>query len=263
MNVADRELELDAQPVHLRQAGPLRAAQPVVLYVHGLPGDGADWLPLLERTGGLAPDLLGFGRSGKGGHLDYTPSGLAGFLGRLLEHLEIPRCHLVAHGWGIPVARCLAAERPGQVDRAVLFSPPAPTPLARWLARPLAGELLMGSSTRWLLRRWYRQGAAGAEAFPEDHLQAVWRNFDQGTQRAILRVLRSAPDLGSGAEAVPETTAAWPAAVPRLVLEGELDPWRAPGGDGGGERVAFPTGHWPWLHPAAAERAIDFLTRPD
>ena len=36
-----------------------------VLYVHGVPTSSDDWLPFLDRTGGLAPDLLGFGRSAK------------------------------------------------------------------------------------------------------------------------------------------------------------------------------------------------------
>jgi pimeloyl-ACP methyl ester carboxylesterase len=34
------------------------------LYLHGVPTDGDDWLPFLEQTGGYAPDLPGFGRSG-------------------------------------------------------------------------------------------------------------------------------------------------------------------------------------------------------
>ena len=55
------------------------------MYLHGVPTSSDDWTALLERTGGIAPDLLGFGRSGKGGHLDYSLGGLTAFCEAFLE----------------------------------------------------------------------------------------------------------------------------------------------------------------------------------
>ena len=46
-----------------------------VLYLHGVPTDGDDWLSFLEQTGGFAPDLPGFGRSSKRGDLDFSMDG--------------------------------------------------------------------------------------------------------------------------------------------------------------------------------------------
>ena len=85
--------------------------------MHGVPTSSDDWIPFLERTGGIAPDLIGFGRSGKGGNLDYTIAGLTDFLERLLEHLEIDRVKLVVHDWGAAVGLALAQRQPG-ADRA-------------------------------------------------------------------------------------------------------------------------------------------------
>ena len=87
--------------------GPPRP-DPPPLFLHGLPTSSDDWTPLLERAGGLAVDLPGFGRTGKGGHLDLTPAGQAAFLGRLLDHLEIPRVRILAHDWGAAGALHLA-----------------------------------------------------------------------------------------------------------------------------------------------------------
>ena len=54
---------------HWREA-PASGPTPV-LYVHGVPTASWDWLPYLERIGGVAPDLPGFGRSDKPADFDY------------------------------------------------------------------------------------------------------------------------------------------------------------------------------------------------
>jgi pimeloyl-ACP methyl ester carboxylesterase len=36
-----------------------------IVYLHGVPHSGARWQPFIERTGGLAPDLPGFGSADK------------------------------------------------------------------------------------------------------------------------------------------------------------------------------------------------------
>ena len=60
------------------------------LYIHGVPDQlGRLDPPFLEHTGGVAPDLIGFGRSGKAGNLDYSIDGLTDFVEMLLSKLEI------------------------------------------------------------------------------------------------------------------------------------------------------------------------------
>ena len=73
-------IQLDEQPVHVLRAGD--DAVPV-LYLHGVPTSADDWLPFLERGGGIAVDLPGFGRSGKRGDLDFTVEGWARWVPRV------------------------------------------------------------------------------------------------------------------------------------------------------------------------------------
>ena len=56
--------------------------------------------PFLARTGGLAPDLPGFGRSSKPGYLTYTIDEYDHYLERFLDTVGVERVSLVMHDWG-------------------------------------------------------------------------------------------------------------------------------------------------------------------
>src|SRR4249920_116791 len=92
-----RSGELDGLPVVWREA-PSDGVP--VLYVHGVPNTSGPWEPFLERTGGIAPDLPGFGRSGKPGHFDYSVAGYDAWLERFVDHVGLERFSLVVHDWG-------------------------------------------------------------------------------------------------------------------------------------------------------------------
>src|SRR5205823_6532458 len=66
--------------------------------------------------------------------------------------------------------------------------------LGRLWMRPGIGELVMGATTRGLLARTLRSGAADPNAWPDARIASIWQQFDQGTQRAILRLYRSADE---------------------------------------------------------------------
>ena len=72
--------------------------------------------------------------------------------------------------------------------------------LTRWWRAPLIGEGLMGSTTRGMLARSLRHGSVREDAWPDARVATVWDQFDQGTQRAILRLVRSAPENSGGAD---------------------------------------------------------------
>ncbi len=266
MSVDEHTIELAGSPVFYRQA-PAPGA--TALYLHGIPTSSDDWMPFLERTGGIAPDLIGFGRSGKGGHLDYSIEGHLGFLNALLNHLGIGHLQLVLHDWGAVPGLAFAAQNPDRVRRLVIvnavpldasFTWP---PLVHRLRRPLLGELLMGATTRGLLARTLRWGGP----LGDERVDQIWKQFDQGTQRAILRLYRAAPEarLAAAGENLDQL------GIPALVLWGERDPWL-------GAELAqsfaarFPAaavrrfpdaGHWPWLEqPAMIEQVSEFLGRP-
>ena len=117
----------------------------------------------------------------------------------------------------------------------------------------------MGAITKWLLARILREGSARPDVWTTERIDAIWDQFDQGTQRAILRLTRSATlaELAAAGSA-PATLGA-----PALVLWGEQDPWLTPGiGAIYAEVLSQATlevipdaGHWPWMDPAAGGRS--------
>lgn len=270
MGVEEHTVTLDQTPVFYRRAS---FAGVPALYLHGVPTSSDQWLPFLERTGGIAPDLPGFGRSGKGGHLDYTFDGHADFLERLLAELDLAHVKLVAHGWGAGGGLVFAQRHPERVSRLVLVNA---LPLldgfewysiARLLRRALLGELVMGATNRKLLARTLRRGCVKPDAWSEAALSALWEQFDQGTQRATLRLHRSVSQeqLATAGASLSSL------AAPALVLWGENDPWLAPKfADSYADRLpraqarrAPGAGHWPWLdEPIVIDWVTEFLETP-
>src|SRR5207302_397237 len=92
------------------------------LYLHGVPTNSDDWIPFLELTGGIAPDLIGFGRSAKAGNLDYSMDGHADFIERFLAQLEVDRVNLVVHDIGAAGGLVFAQRHPDRVERIVLIN---------------------------------------------------------------------------------------------------------------------------------------------
>lgn len=267
MRVEEHTIELARAPVFYRHAP---APGLPALYLHGIPTSSDDWVPFLERTGGIAPDLTGFGRSAKGGHLDYSIGGHADFLERLLDELGAGRVTLVAHDWGAAGGLAFAQRHPERIGRLVLIDALPLLDGFRWhragrlLRRPLAGELALGSVNRWLLARTLRRAATQPDAWPDRRLDAVWEQFDQGTQRAILRLHRASDEQRLAAAGRDLETLD----MPSLVIWGEQDPWIGPGfADAYGARLPRATvtrvaaaGHWPWLDdPSVIDRVAAFL----
>jgi pimeloyl-ACP methyl ester carboxylesterase len=241
----------------------------VPLYLHGVPSNSDDWLAFLARGGGLAPDLPGFGRSGKPGSLRFTIDEYAGFLERFLELTGVERVKLVVHGWG-GVGLAFAQRHPERVERLALINAVPLLPGFRWhrTARvwrtPLLGELAMGTLNRHVLRLFSRESNATPGPLPQAWQDSVLDHFDQGTQRAILRLYRSSPpDVLAAAGAHLEELR-----VPTLVVWGMRDPY-IPGRFGkqyadalGAELLELPdAGHWPWLdRPDVIDRVVEFLS---
>lgn len=126
MEIADRSGEVAGLDVHWLEAG----ARPV-LYLHGVPTASWEWLSFLERTGGVAPDLPGFGRSAKPADFDYSIAGYDAILERFCEHVGLERLSLVVHDWG-GVGLALAQRFPERIARLVLFSTVPLLPGYRW-----------------------------------------------------------------------------------------------------------------------------------
>ncbi len=270
MRVDEHTIEVAGAPVFHRSA-PATGVSP--LYLHSVPTSADDWTGFLERTGGIAPDLMGFGRSGKAGNLDYSLNGYVGFVGDFLDEIGVERVKLVGHGWGAAIGLMFARRHPERVERLVLCNAVPllngfrwPGLVRRW-RRPVLGELLMGSTSRWLLARVMRRGCARPEAWSDERLAEVWEQFDQGTQRAILRLHRRGDERSLAAAGGELADLHQPA----LVVWGARDPWLDPAfADAYAAKLPraslqrYPdAGHWPWLdEPAVIDRIAGFLDEP-
>ncbi len=257
--------EIDGLPVFWRSAPSDGVPS---LYVHGAPASADDWTPFLALGGGIAPDLPGFGRSGKPNSFDYSIDGYDRFVERFLDMLEVDRINLVVHDLGA-VGLAFAQRFPERISRLVILDAVPLLPgyewhrLARAWRRAGVGEIAMGSMTERVVRRLSR--TVNVTPLPEEHFRSLLDHFDHGTQRAMLRLHRSA-----SAEALAAAgTRLGEIDAPALVVWGERDPYFPPayadayaealGGEA--EILVLPdAGHYPWLdRPDLVERVVAFL----
>jgi pimeloyl-ACP methyl ester carboxylesterase len=252
-----------------RRAEPDAGAAPV-LYVHGVPTSSDDWLPFLARTGGIAPDLPGFGRSGKPASFDYSIPGYDAWLEGFLDHTGVERFSLVVHDWGA-VALATAQRLRERVDRLVVMAAVPLLPGYEWhrIARiwrtPFVGEMFQGLSTKWAFKRLSREATYAPGPLPQEQLDQIWEHFDHGTQRAILKLYRSAPPevLAHAGQHLRDIQ------CPALVLTPDSDPYigpefgRAYAAELGNaeHRDVERAGHWLWVdRPEVIDDVAAFLS---
>src|SRR6476469_3211682 len=116
-----------------------------LVLLHGQPGSGADWLPVVERLpDGLAPLVLD--RPGYGSNPatagDFTLNAEA-VLAEMDAH-DIERAVLVGHSYGGGVALVTAKMAPERDEALVLVASVGPGAINGWdrlLAAPIAGPV--------------------------------------------------------------------------------------------------------------------------
>ncbi len=198
------------------------------MLLHGQPGLGVDWQPVIARLPDslsvIAPDRPGHGSSLlPGGGLEVNAAAVL----KALDSGGIDRAVLVGHSYGGGVALQVAANAPDRVDAVVLLASVGPDCLDifDWLlAAPVAGALASRSAWQWtpgfaravlrLMRRrnggvqhpnWAVWGHARWDNGP------LWRTF-LAEQRALVR---EAPAFAGLAASV---------SVPALVVTDPRDP---------------------------------------
>lgn len=177
-------------------AGP--ADGPLVLLLHGFPELSRSWrhqIPALAAEGwrAVAPDLRGYGRSGKDGPFDLRT--LARDVRDLVRALGRERAVVVGHDWGGAVAWAAAIHEPEIVERIVVLNCPHPGVMAEELRRnprQMARSWYMllfqvPGLAEWLLTR--RGGAAVGRALRGgSHVRDAWpREETAHYQQAMLQ----------------------------------------------------------------------------
>lgn len=141
---------LDSEMAY-REAG--RTDGPVALFLHGNPTSSYIWrniIPLVaEAAHCIAPDLIGFGQSGKP-DIAYRFEDHARYLDAFIATMGIKSAYLVAQDWGSGLALHLAARRPDFVRGLAFmeFIRPIPT----W------DEFLQNSAEREIFRKFRTPG---------------------------------------------------------------------------------------------------------
>ena len=196
--------------------------------------------------------------------------GYPDWLEAFLDDRGIDRIRLVVHDWGA-VGLVLGLRRPERVERLVIINAVPLLQGYRWhrLARvwrlPILGEAAMGALTRPGARLLLRAASPAPGPMPEWFLDQVMAHLDAGTQRAILRLYRSAPPraLAAAGEGLGALR------CPALVAWGERDPYIGPRfADEYARALGGPTevlrlhdaGHWPWIdRPDLVDTVAGFL----
>jgi pimeloyl-ACP methyl ester carboxylesterase len=169
-----------------------------VVFVHGNPGAGSDWMPLMTRIAEfatvVAPDLPGFGASDARADGDYTVAGYARFLDGVIDQLGIQRVHLVAHDFGGPFAATWAADHPDRVASVTMVNTGVFIGyrwhrMARVWRTPVVGELMMRLTNLGVANLILGHDNPGLS---EPWVDAVARHLVPAeTKRAVLELYRS------------------------------------------------------------------------
>jgi haloalkane dehalogenase len=134
-----------------REAG--KANAPTALFLHGNPTSSYIWRNILPTVAAVAhcvaPDLIGFGQSGKP-DIAYRFEDHVRYLDAFLASMGITSAYLIAQDWGTALAFHLAARRPDFVRGLAFmeFTRPIPT----W------EEFLHNSSGRDIFRKFRTPG---------------------------------------------------------------------------------------------------------
>jgi pimeloyl-ACP methyl ester carboxylesterase len=223
-----RFVEVDGVRVHYQEVGEIGA--PPVILIHGFASSNLVWSKVLLELAEagfrvIAPDLLGYGYSGKPRNFDYTIDSQARMIVGLLDQLKILQAVVVGSSYGGAVAATIALDY-HRVEKLVMVGAVtnnAPTRylLMRLFGSPVIGDilspLLVGSRRllRWRMKRVYDRHEWVLDERRIDARHLPLRTA--GTHRAIIRTVRhwDADRIQRDAHLIKQ---------PTLLLWGEQDP---------------------------------------
>jgi pimeloyl-ACP methyl ester carboxylesterase len=267
--ITERREDVGGVSTHWREA-PAGDPRPIV-YLHGVPTGSWEWLAFLERIGGIAPDLPGFGESARRSDFDYSIKGYDRWIEQFADARGLERFSLVVHDWG-GVGLAFAQRCPERIERLLVFNcvPFLPGYRWHWIARTWRrrglGEAFMATSSKSAFRLISRQANFTPGPLPDDFIDRLWPAFDRANRNAILKLYRASPEdlLARAGERLGDVK------CPALVLwatndpylGAELGPAYAQALGNAQLEMVERAGHWLWLdRPDMIDRAAEFLTR--
>lgn len=194
---------VDGVWVHYQEVGAKEA--PPLLLIHGFTASNFVWSEVLLQVAAsgfrvIAPDLVGFGFSGKPKDGEYTIEAQSRMIISLMDYLGIESATLVGSSYGGAVAAACALDYEERVERLVLVDAVIndyvkSRSLLRLAALPLVGDLVspLMIGSRKLVHAQMRKGYApeNMHMFDEQRMTAHHRPLlAANTQRAALATLR-------------------------------------------------------------------------
>ena len=166
-----------------------------LLLIHGIPTASwawhGVWPALTSRYRVIAPDLIGFGLSGKPTRFAYTVMSQADLCQSLLAHCGASDCHILAEDYGDTVAQELLARNTGTIASVCLLNggifpeahrtSPMQKLITTRLGRPLASLVMRRPFHRALSRLFGPETKPSAET-----LDALWTLLRHNGGRAIM-----------------------------------------------------------------------------
>ena len=224
------ECDVDGLRTVVWCAGP-PIGDDAVVFVHGNPGSGRSWDPLVEAVSTfarcVAPDMPGYGETDRPAQFDFSAAGYGKHLGGVLDALELRRAHLVVHDLGGPWGLAWAASSAERLASLTLIGIGA-LPGYRWhrFARlyriPVVGDLVLRTASRRAVKSALGLGSRGG--VPDEFVEDVIAQYrDPGTRHAVLAFYRSTPDLGRVTVGAAEALGT--VEPPTLVVWGGGDPY--------------------------------------
>lgn len=255
-----------------------------VLFIHGGPNAGSTWAPLAARMEGFRCLLVDRPGTGLSEPYPVTAQNLstfgAGFIGAVLDGLEIDQAHVVASSFGGHLALRSAAAHPGRILRMVQMAAPAAVPgqvfppFLKSLRSPVARSVMstlppIGRINRNIMRQIGHGASLDAGRIPDvffDWYLALGRYTDTMRHDGHMIGAEILPNIDL-VTLSPELLGSVP--TPTLFL------WGADDGYGGEDNARIVTsmlpdadlvmmpeaGHLPWLDDPqfSAARTLQFL----
>jgi pimeloyl-ACP methyl ester carboxylesterase len=197
-----RFTEVDGVRVHYQEVGEAKA--PPMILIHGFAASNLVWSKVFLELAGtgfrvIAPDLPGYGYSGKPRQHEYTIARQAEIVTSFMGQLGIDRAVLVGSSYGAAIAATIALDHPTLVEKLVLVgavtnNKPTRYLLMRLFSSPIIGDILspLVVGSRLLLRlRMKRVYDRHSWVLDERRVEARHLPLrTRGAHRAIIRTVR-------------------------------------------------------------------------